>query len=52
MLDIEQLLKVNFRYFTGYSHNIVFDIPTELRVAAETEKGKAPIVTISGVISN
>jgi large subunit ribosomal protein L6 len=33
---------------TGYSHNIVFDIPTEVKVVAETEKGKAPIVTVSG----
>ena len=32
----------------GYSHNIVFDIPSEVKVSAETEKGKAPIVTISG----
>ena len=33
---------------TGYSHNIVFEIPTELKVTAETEKGKAPIVTVTG----
>ena len=33
----------------GYSHNIIFDIPSELKVVAETEKGKAPLVTISGV---
>ena len=33
---------------TGYSHNIVFDIPTEVKVVAETEKGKAPTITISG----
>ena len=33
---------------TGYSHNIVFDIPSEIKVVAETEKGKAPTVTISG----
>jgi len=33
---------------TGYSHNIVFEIPTELKVTAETEKGKAPIVTVAG----
>ena len=33
---------------TGYSHNIVFEIPAELKVTAETEKGKAPIVTIFG----
>lgn len=32
----------------GYSHNIVFDIPESVKVIAETEKGKAPIVTISG----
>jgi len=34
---------------TGYSHNIVFEIPLELKVTAETEKGKAPVVTVSGV---
>ena len=33
---------------TGYSHNIVFEIPTELKVTAETEKGQAPTVTIFG----
>ena len=32
----------------GYSHNIVFDIPKEIKVIAENEKGKAPIVIISG----
>tara|TARA_B100000614_G_C14325811_1_gene402454 strand:- start:95 stop:649 length:555 start_codon:yes stop_codon:yes gene_type:complete len=32
----------------GYSHNIIFEIPEELKVTAETEKGKAPIVTVSG----
>ena len=31
----------------GYSHNIVFQIPDEIKVIAETEKGKAPIITIS-----
>ena len=34
---------------TGYSHNIVFEIPSELKVTAETEKGKAPIITVSGI---
>lgn len=34
---------------TGYSHNIVFEIPSELKVTAETEKGKAPVITVSGV---
>ena len=33
---------------TGYSHNIVFDITPEVKVIAETEKGKAPTVTITG----
>ena len=33
----------------GYSHNIIFDIPTELKVVAETEKGKPPVITISGI---
>jgi large subunit ribosomal protein L6 len=33
---------------TGYSHNIVFDIAPEVKVIAETEKGKAPTITISG----
>ena len=33
----------------GYSHNIVFDIPAELKVVAETEKGKAPLIKITGV---
>ena len=33
----------------GYSHNIVFEIPSELNVTAETVKGKAPVVTVSGV---
>ena len=32
----------------GYSHNIVFEIPAELKVTAETEKGQPPVVTISG----
>ena len=33
----------------GYSHNIIFDIPADLKVTTETEKGKAPIVTLSGI---
>jgi large subunit ribosomal protein L6 len=38
----------NLDISAGYSHNIVFNIPTEIKVVAETEKGKAPIITISG----
>ena len=33
---------------TGYSHNIIFDIPAEIKVVADTQKGKAPMITISG----
>ena len=39
----------NLDISVGYSHNIVFAIPSELKVVAETEKGKAPIVTITGI---
>ena len=38
----------NLDISAGYSHNIVFDIPIEIKVVAETEKGKAPIITVSG----
>jgi large subunit ribosomal protein L6 len=38
----------NLDISVGYSHNIIFDIPAELKVVAETEKGKAPTVTIFG----
>ncbi|MFT3981096.1 MAG: 50S ribosomal protein L6 [Ferruginibacter sp.] len=30
----------------GYSHNIIFEIPKELKVATATEKGKNPIITL------
>jgi large subunit ribosomal protein L6 len=33
----------------GYSHNIVFEIPKELKVATATEKGKNPEITIEGI---
>ncbi len=32
----------------GYSHNIIFEIPSELKVTTVTEKGKNPIITIEG----
>ncbi|MEM9391547.1 MAG: 50S ribosomal protein L6, partial [Bacteroidota bacterium] len=32
----------------GYSHNIWLSIPSELKVSAQTEKGKNPIVTLEG----
>lgn len=34
-------------FSVGFSHNIVFDIPQEIKVSAETEKGKAPVITLT-----
>ena len=39
----------NLDISVGYSHNIIFNISKDIKVTAETEKGKAPIVTITGV---
>jgi len=33
----------------GYSHNIIFEVPKELKVATATEKGKNPIITLEGI---
>ena len=33
----------------GHSHSIFFQIPEELIVSAETQKGKNPIVTLEGI---
>ncbi len=33
----------------GYSHNIIFEIPKELKVATITEKGKNPKITLEGI---
>jgi len=33
----------------GYSHNIIFQIPKELKVETETVKGKPPVVTLTGI---
>jgi large subunit ribosomal protein L6 len=32
----------------GFSHHIYFQVPTELTVKTETEKGKNPIITLEG----
>ena len=32
----------------GYSHNIVMAVPSELKVSAETLKGKNPVITLEG----
>src|SRR5664279_4106337 len=33
----------------GYSHNIIFEIPKELKVATAQEKGKNPIITLESI---
>lgn len=30
----------------GYSHNIVFEIPAEIKVTTESERGKNPVITL------
>lgn len=30
----------------GYSHNVLFQLPPEVKVTAETERGQAPLVTL------
>ena len=31
----------------GYSHNIMLEIPIEVKVTTDTEKGKSPVVTLT-----
>lgn len=33
----------------GYSHNIIFEIPSELKVTTLTEKGKNPTISLEGI---
>lgn len=33
----------------GYSHNIIFEIPQELKVTTVTEKGQNPKITLEGI---
>ena len=33
----------------GYSHNIYFHVPEEIKVSTETAKGKAPVITLNGI---
>ena len=35
----------NLDISAGFSHNIIMSIPSEVKLVAETEKGKAPLVT-------
>ena len=40
-----QLLELSL----GYSHNIVFDIPAEIKVETKTERGKNPIIIMKSI---
>ncbi len=33
----------------GYSHNIIFEIPKEIKIATAQEKGQNPIITLNGI---
>lgn len=33
----------------GYSHNIIFEIPKELKIGTSQEKGQNPIITLEGI---
>ena len=33
----------------GYSHNIIFEVPSEIKVATAQEKGKNPEITLIGI---
>ena len=33
----------------GFSHNIIFEIPKELKVVASQEKGQNPVITLEGI---
>lgn len=33
----------------GYSHNIIFEVPKELKVAATQEKGQNPVINLEGI---
>jgi len=33
----------------GYSHNILFEVPKEVKVGAAQEKGQNPIITLEGI---
>ena len=40
-----QLLDIS----VGFSHNIVFEVPASVKLTTETEKGKAPIITLTSI---
>ena len=33
----------------GYSHNIIFEVPKEIKVATAQEKGQNPMITLEGI---
>lgn len=43
--NVGQILELSL----GYSHSIYMAIPTEIKIATETLKGKAPAITLNGI---
>jgi large subunit ribosomal protein L6 len=43
--SVGQILELSL----GYSHSIYMAIPTEIKIATETLKGKAPAITLNGI---
>ena len=41
----DQLLDLSL----GYSHNILFELPSEIKVSTVTEKGKNPLIILKGI---
>jgi large subunit ribosomal protein L6 len=39
----------NLEMALGYSHNFLFQLPPEIKAVAETERGKAPVVTLESI---
>lgn len=33
----------------GFSHPVIFELPSEIKVSADTQKGKAPVVTLESI---
>ncbi|MEJ0106298.1 MAG: 50S ribosomal protein L6 [Bacteroidota bacterium] len=33
----------------GYSHNIIFEIPKEIKIATAQEKGQNPTISLEGI---
>ena len=48
-VGFKALTRVTADLSLGYSHNIVFEIPSELKVATARGKGENPKITLEGI---